>query len=324
MMLATQSEARSARGPSFSLPYIGGLDQVPQRLRAEDEADLRWRLSDPQVTSMLGGSSMGASLERAESYGYGAIPCRTCGGSWRAPCRWKAGELTISDWRDGSGWMPRASRSGRRPTYATALAAYRTRQCRESRIVVISHHTPETREATIQAYWARGEMVVTADELREMFPRLPEEECVPCRACQGLGVVPRRNGKHAEVTAWPKGSSVQLGGREGLDAGGIAAQVGRVRDAGVHIDLEALGRYKEVEEVLQGVCALTPIARIALEEYYSPGRDPWDRLTPLTPTGSSPRRGAESLWRAQVASEAAELYSFACAAWNLVAYGAGS
>lgn len=324
-MLSAQREARSARGPSFALPYIKGLEKVPQRLRAEDEADLRWRLSSPQVTSLLGGSSMGAALERAESYGYGAIPCRTCGGSWRARRRKRDGELIVSDWRDGTGWMPKASRNGRRPTYATALAAYRVRQCRENRIVIISHHAPGAREATIQAYWDhRGEMVVTADELRDMFPRLPEEECVPCRSCQGIGVVPRRHGKHAEVTAWPKGSSVQLGGREGLDADGIAAQKHRVRDAGVHVDLEALNRFKNVEEILQGVCELAPIARVALEEYYSPGRDPWERLTPLTRTGSAHRRGPESLWSARVASEAAELYSFACGCWNLVAYGAGS
>ena len=192
---------RAVRSP-FDLPVVPGIEQAASRIHAEDERELRWRLANPLLSSMNGVASMAAWLARAESYGYGALPCRKCGGAWRKRRRRKDGVEIVVGWRDGTGWMPRAYRSGKRPTYAQALATYRVQQCREHRIVVISHHPddPTIREATIEAFWARGEQVVTPSELRDMFPVLPEEASEACTNCQGIGVVPRRGSKQGEVT----------------------------------------------------------------------------------------------------------------------------
>src|SRR5688500_1699408 len=185
----------------FDLPPILGLELLPRRLDADDEADLRWRFSSPEIATASGASSMGPSLERAESYGYGALPCRRCGGRWRRRVR-RDGEVTIVGWRDGTGREPR-KRFGKRETYAGALARYRVEQQRKHRIVVISRHAddPTLREATIKAFWDRGEQVVTPEELREMFPTLPESETRPCQSCGMIGVVPRRSATAGEVTA---------------------------------------------------------------------------------------------------------------------------
>src|SRR5688572_8656434 len=78
----------------FDLPPVLGLEFVPRRLDADDEADLRWRFSSPEIATASGASSMGPSLERAESYGYGALPCRRCGGRWRRRVR-RDGETAI-------------------------------------------------------------------------------------------------------------------------------------------------------------------------------------------------------------------------------------
>ena len=268
---------------------------------------------------------MGPSLERAESYGYGALPCRRCGGRWRRKMR-RGGEIAIVGWRDGTGREPK-KRWGKRVTYAQALASWRVQQCREHRIVVINRHAddPGVRELTIATFWDRGEQVVTPEELREMFPTLPESETRPCQRCGGIGVVPRQSATQAEVTVWPKGSSVQLGGREGLDADGIMTAIAAgpsMRDASAHIWLAGLERYLLIERTLCDVAGMAPIARLALEEVYRPDGGTKELLD-LTPAAAEPeiRRGPLGAWTARRQAQADELLDFAGQCWNACARG---
>ena len=98
----------SPRAP-FMLPSIPRLAKVPQRLSADDEAELRWRLQNPVVASLAEqGSSFGVQLERAEAFGFGAVPCKRCGGSFRARRSKRDGEerfeqIPDSDWKPGRG-----------------------------------------------------------------------------------------------------------------------------------------------------------------------------------------------------------------------------
>jgi hypothetical protein len=331
-----ESGVHRAARPAFpvferELPSVPGLELVPRRLLGDDEADLRWRLSDPAVASLFGSSGMGASLERAESYGYGALPCRRCGGRWRRKMR-RNGEQVIIGWLDGTGREPK-KHWGKRVTYAEALARWRADQCRKHHLVVISHHheDPGVRELTIATFWDRGEQVVTPEELRDMFPTLPESETRPCQTCGGIGVVPRRSATAREVTVWPKGSSVRLGGSEGLSAEEfaeaieVAAAAGddghsRVRDACASVSLRALERFVAVEQILVDVGRVAPIARIALEEYYREGGG-MHELLGLTPAAAEHEAYRGSKWEARRQAQADELLDFAGQCWNLCAWG---
>jgi hypothetical protein len=322
------------------LPAVPGIDLVPRRIVEEDAADLRWRFGDAAVASLGSSSGMGASLERAESYGYGALPCRRCGGRWRRKVRRDGVEVVIG-WRDGTGRMPRkvrlGARAGERPTYAAALAEYRRKEMARWRIVVIDRHPREeqhVRDETVRVFWERGEMVVTSRELAGMYPTLPEELTEPCAnppiGCGGIGVVPRRNPTQAEINCWPKGSSVQLGGREGLDADGLVAAIadsdalfGGVHDAAAYVSLAHLERLMMVERTLADVAGIAPIARLALEELYQPHGGA-HLLLGLTPADVEPeaRRGSTEAWTARRQAQADDLLDFAGQCWNLCSWGA--
>lgn len=328
----------------FAIPHVPGLERVARRLEADDETELRRYLAEPSIASIRGSSGFGGQLERASAIGYGPVPCRRCGGTWRTVRR-RNGVEVVTDWRDGTGFAPR-DRFGKKVTYTSALAAYRDTERKRLSLVIGTRPCPpegatwtaeQAWEALKDAHEAKGEYLVTEDELRDLFPTLPEHDPVtgqrlahPCGACQGLGVVPRRAAKRhdVEVTVWPKGSSVQLGD---------ADPDSRVSIWGAH-------EYLQVARILEDVASLSPLARAALELYYRPNVDryrgttgsrfrldrpqatAWDALYELTPAENEPKatRGDESAWKGRRARQAAELYSHACAAWNFAAYGANS
>jgi hypothetical protein len=331
----------------LALPKVPGLDQVAWRISAEDEGEIRWRLSEPLLASITSSGGVGAMLEIAESFGYGALPCRKCGGRWRRRRRLEDGTEVVEGWKDGTGRRPK-KHFGVRETYATALARYRTEMKREHRIVIVSKHPedPVVRAAVEEAFKKRGERVMTEAELRELFPTLPDTNdwTEPCKECKGLGVVPRRGATHAEVTVWPTGSSKRTGAREAVGADELVERAERgsarwLNDGYGVVSLGSLERYLAVEIVLRDVATLSPLARVGIEEYYAPPRrERWEpgkfdpiqvptghrALWPLTPAGREPKcssAAAEKERQARRAREADALYDHMCACWNLAAYG---
>lgn len=324
---------------ALKLPNIPELVRVPRRMQGEDENELRWFLDDPPVAGIIARGGFGAMLERAEAFGYGALPCRKCGGTWRARRRRKDGSVMITNWRDGTGRRPK-KHFGVQETYATALARYRVAMRRELRIVIVSHHAdPAMRAAIDEAFRARGERAMTDAELRELFPALPDGWTTECKPCQGIGIVSRRLPTHAEVTAWPTGSSKRSGALEARGADELVERsAGRasLSDGYAGVSLGELERYLAVDVLLRDVAELAPIARVALEEYYGPeiARGNHGRLAYRQRREAS---GFEALWpftsvpnatmavdKGRRMREAEQLYSFGCSVFNLCAYGAGA
>jgi len=343
---------------TFNIPDLPELRWAPRRIAEEDEAELRWRFGEANLTVLYGGGSgFGMQLERAASLGFGPLPCRRCGGRWRTRRR-SGGQEQIVDWQDGTGLAP-LDHFGKRVTYAAALANYRQEVKVELRIVTItrwphSDSSGDARAAIVDAFAARGENVMTESEFREAYPVLPEERCRECPACKGVGVVPRRAASHAEVTAWPTGSSKQLGGQERDDAATLERKVGKaigatrwkdgfMRDGNSGVHFGELQRYVEIERVLADVAGIAPLARAALELYYTPSVNPlqafvetffglskaprrktgWRAIADITPAAQTPesKRPVEGQQRATQARQAAELYDFACKCYNVAAYG---
>ena len=97
---------------------------------------------------------MGGQLERAEAFGYGALPCRRCGGKWKKSVVTDNGEVSLdgngkpledfATWRDGTGRKPkhRIGKRGKPETYAMALARYRVEQQRALKIVISAYPKP--------------------------------------------------------------------------------------------------------------------------------------------------------------------------------------
>jgi hypothetical protein len=352
--------------PNLTIPHIDLLRFVPQRIADDDERELRWYLDSPLVASVSsGGGSFGAALERAESYGFGALPCRRCGGRWRRivtrlNARTQELEQVVIGWRDGTGRQPkdRRGKGGKRETYADALARYRVEQRLKLKIVIGTYPSPSEEsgvdaeklwDATVASYWARGEALMTEADFREAFPTLPDELTTPCKRCGGIGVVPRRNpGEHAEITAWPTGSSAGTGGRENLDADGISNALERhstgISDGAAVVSFRDLERWRAVDVLLADVGAMSPLARLALEAYYAPrhggaaatrnraqhrstesfsggwGREALASLVPARfETCSTP-----AALKSRTAREVEELYSHACQCWNACANGVAS
>ncbi len=331
----------------LGIPHVDGIDQVPRRLHAEDEIELRWFLDDPRLGGIRGTSDFGAQLARAESFGFGALPCRTCGGKWKRKNGPSGEEVTA--WRDGTGRRPN-KRFGTQETYAVALARYRTEQMRQGlqvtpggprlQVVTVSRHhaDPTIRAAEAEAFAALGQIALTHEETREFWPTLPDEQTSTCPSCKGIGVVPRRAPTHAEVTAWPTGSSKQPGAREAVGADQLVARAalsGRdVWDGYSGVSLRDLERYVDVDMCLRDTASTSPLARYVLEEYYGPPvlrRNSAERfrtvrevgfeaLWPLTKVGTTARTTADKSKRA---SEVAALYAHACGVYNLCAYGMG-
>jgi hypothetical protein len=277
--------ARSKRGDrdlkpeKFVLPDIPELHRVPQRIADEDERELRWFLSDPRIASIAASTgAFGNQLEQAASFGFGALPCKRCGGKHRS--RKRSGKAAVVEWQDGTGMAPK-DRFGKRVTYSVALAGYRRKMQKERNIVLMSKPEPKAGSGIdADAAWqmiaekfrGEGKQLMTETEFRALFDQLPDELCQPCRECSGIGVVPRRSAAHAEVTVFPTGSSKQLGGREGdsvedfeekLNAGEM------VEDGSARVSLQELDRFWSVRSILVGIGNLSPIARVAIEEYYS-------------------------------------------------------
>lgn len=304
------------------------------RLDAALERDLRWFLGDPPIAGLVADSGgFGGQLERAAAYGYGALPCRRCGGSWRQARRSSDGELVITEWRDGTGWLPstRFFPPGVAQSYRRALAAFRERQVKELRLIVVGDGgNPAVNEEAraLFAEIAPGQRMVTRAELAAMFPSVPSELCKPCEACQGLGVVPRRTHKKLEVTARPTGSSV--------------GKAGRHPDSMATVAWDDFMRYRGVERVLEHVATTSPLHRIVLATYYAPvelipgeggpaGAFGFDGVWPLTPTARTwlddsgfrrPLHGELAAIRARAGSadSAAWLKAIRREAWGL--YGA--
>jgi hypothetical protein len=344
---------------TFSIPDVPELHMAPRRIDEEDEIEIRWRFGEANLTVLYGGGSgFGMQLERAAALGFGPLPCRRCGGRWRARRRRKDGVEEIVDWRDGTGLAPR-DHFGKRVTYAAALAAYRDEMKAELHIVTISGWPPSDasgseRAAITDAFARRGELVMTESELRESYATLPEDRCRTCPACAGIGVVPRRAASHAEITARPTGSSKQLGGQERDDVDTLERKAskalsatrwkdGFMRDGNSGVHFGELQRYVEIERILADVARISPLARAALELYYTPSVDPlslfvevffgskpaprrktgWKALSDFTPASRTKKdkQPVSGLHEASVARQAAELYDFACKCFNVAAYG---
>ena len=263
---------------AFALPSIPALTHAPRRIDDEDEQTLRWYFRDPPVAALARSSgAFGNQLEIASAYGYGSLPCRRCGGRWRA--RMRNGRPSVVDWRDGTGLCPR-DHFGKKVSYASALAAYRVRMQREYRIVLSSKPTPRPGlDVTVEQIWqgsvaafaAQGKRLMTDSEFRSLFDRLPEELCHPCRACQGIGVIPRRAAAHVEITAYPTGSSKHGTTARRKDPQKALADMsdrGVVADGFGLVAMGELERYREVHEVIADMARLSPIAAVSLEEYY--------------------------------------------------------
>lgn len=337
-MAAAQQVGTPVDAASFTLPHVPGTDRVPQRIAAEDEAELRWFLDSPPVACLAQSGGFGAQLERAESFGYGALPCRKCGGAWKMRRRKRDGTEVVIGWRDGTGRRPR-KHFGKQETYAAALARYRRAMVREHRIVVVTHHPadPAVKAAVRAAFDARDQHPLTEAELRELFPALPDDWTTECNACGGIGVVPRRAPTHTEVTVWFTGSSKQEG-RTPKAVQEVADAADRAyADGFTAVSRAELERYLEVERLLRDVAALSLVARVALEEYYAPRTvqtvglargakftprpTAFEALWPLTSVGLI---AASAGAKARRMRESQELYSHACSVYNLAAYGAGS
>jgi hypothetical protein len=332
----------------LALPDLPQLRHCSARLEAADEAELRWRFANPLIASIRHSSGdFGRQLEHAASFGYGALPCRRCGGKWRSKrmpkgaqcqeCRQSLPTGTTecprchamfgTGWQDGTGQAPKAKlgKKGKRMSYATLLAIYRTTMQREHGIVLMSKPMPKP-ESGIDAesawkviadkFAADGKRLMTDGEFRELFPRLPDEECEPCKDCDGIGVVPRRSSNHGEVTAFPTGNSKQVGGREAQGVDALNKQLERgwfVKDGDATVGLFELERWVTVETVLRDVAGVAMIAREALEEYYT-HREGARALLQFCPPGADGDR----------ARAADELRDFMSRCWNLCAYGARS
>jgi hypothetical protein len=318
-------EAPKVRASEFEIPLLPALDRVPRRIDADQERELRAYLAEPHVASIRGSSGFGGQLERAAMLGYGPVPCRRCGGTWSAVRR-KNGKESITDWREGTGLAPR-DRFGKRRTYAVALAAYRREQAQRLNVVITSKPSPTANSGVdaenawagvIEAYRAQGQVAMTEQELRELFPELPEHDpvtgkplCHPCGACEGLGVIPRRAPKkHDAITCFPKGSSVQ---------GGSA-------DSDSRVSIFGADTYLAMAITLKDVANVSPLARLALEGYYRPQRkglpSGWEALHELLPVTNDPSsvKGSEDARKRQ-AREAAALYDHACRAYNYITLG---
>src|SRR5688572_25439181 len=134
-------------GTVLLLPSTPQLANVPARIDAEDERDLRTFFENPSVATITQSSgAFGGQLERAEAFGFGALPCRRCGGRWRRveqrmnPVTRETEEVVIG-WRDGTGRRPK-KHFGKRETYAEALARYRFQQAIELKIVIGTYPNP--------------------------------------------------------------------------------------------------------------------------------------------------------------------------------------
>lgn len=344
----------------FRIPFVQDLQGQPRRVNDEDARELRWFFGDPQVTALLGASASGASsfgaqLERAALLGYGPMPCRKCGGRWRvrrprkdSVCVGCTGLVHAgadkcphcsrpcsADEQDGTGWAP-GPRFGK-VAYAGALAMYRTEQKLEFRIATISKwptFNPATgstgdqaRSETIEAFSLRGENVMTEADFREVYPRLPEEECEPCRTCKGSGVVSRaRSASHARsrVTAWPTGSSKSGSGtRDDVDAlESKVAQGGRMRDGNSSVNLNDLERFTHMQMTLRDAAGIAPLARAALEAFFQPSSTRVGKLTKKSLAATNGRNALKELTPTGSAREIGELEDFMSQVWNLVAWGA--
>jgi hypothetical protein len=319
---------RVVRAPApFDLPDIPELKRVPRRIDAVDEGELRWFLGHPLVASIATSSgAFGVQLEQAESFGFGSLPCLRCGGKLRT--RKRNGASKIVEWCEGTGMAPR-DRFGKRVTYSVALAAYRVQMQREHGIVLMSRPAPKPESgldadavwATIEKRFAdEGKTLMTDADFRQAFEKLPDDLTQPCRICDGIGIVPRRAASHVEVTAYPTGSSKQIGGKENDDAERLTRKyvTGRrmIEDGSARIDRRELDRYIGIRAILEDMARLSEIARVAVEEYYveGGGQRALDRIA----------GELMGLSGAAMVRKGSELRDFSCGVYQLAAYGAGT
>jgi hypothetical protein len=266
MMTQLLSPRRVVFWKSVDIKSLPALPEAPDQISVEDEADLKWRFGDPSVVNIYNGGNFGHLLEKAAAFGYGAVPCRWCGGRWGTRIDGD-GNVEVVRWRDGTGRSPKQRRWGRKVSYSLAISEYRVQMKREHKIVIVSKHPddPTVRQAVVEAFAKRGELVLTETELRDMFPTLPDDSTETCVKCNGIGVVPRASGKGATVTARPTGSSRRTGSREALSLAQLLdASHTRIHDGYVSIDLESLERLLHIDSRLRAVCFLSEIARLAL------------------------------------------------------------
>jgi hypothetical protein len=310
--------------PTFALPDIPQLRHVPRRIDADDEAELRWFARGPSVANIARSSgAFGNQLDVASAFGFGSIPCVRCGGRIRK--RKRGGKDVVVDWRDGTGLAPK-DHFGKRVSYATALADYRKRMQKELGIVLSSKPVPKPElgfdpaqlwRASVDAFAAQGKRLMTDADFRAVFEKLPENLCQPCRICQGIGVVPRRAAAHAEVTAYPTGSSKHGGTEERADLWALSERMskgGVIRDGAGRIGTRELERYQEVAAIMADVAGMSEMALLSLEEYYAD--DNGQRALEVL---VEDRFGLKGAARMRAASE---LRDHQCQVFNLAAYGA--
>lgn len=317
----------------------------PQRLPADASADLRWFCGRPPLAALPATGSVGGQLERAAALGLGPVPCRKCGGYWRADDN---GE--IIEWRDASGYFPSTRHFPGKPTYAQALATYRRQVIRDQKLTVVGDNGNAAALELVREEAAKhGLTVVTEEQFRTMTPHIPEELCDECKRCNGLRVVPRRPHARGEITAYPTGNSKPLGSGVRFKQETEALADGEVTTSGIYWD--GLARWNRIDENLCRVGNRSEVARVALERYYEPDGPGWvlgligyrtaglDALDPLTPEGqraAGRRRGAvaEAYLRslrndtkshegaaailAVINRQRAELLDAACALYNRV------
>jgi hypothetical protein len=277
--------------PSWWLHVIRYRNAGPQRLDAQSSRDVRWYAGRPPLAALPATGSVGGQLERAAALGLGPVPCRKCGGYWRAD-----DNGDIVEWRDASGWFPSTRHFPGRPTYAQALATYRRQVIRDQKLTVVGDNGNEAAlELVREEAKKHGLTVVTEEQFRVMVPHIPEELCDECKRCKGLRVVERRSHSRGEITAYPTGSSKKgSGGRWKQETEALAD--GDVQTSGIY--WEGLARWNRVDENLCRVGNVAEVARVALERFHEPDHAGWvlgiqgdarmagwDALDVLTPEG---------------------------------------
>ncbi len=227
------------------------------RIPTGDAIDLRWRFANPPLVGVPEPGFSG-QLERLAVFSFGVKPCTKCGGS------------TKGEGRDGTGWAPAGKYS--KLAYTAALRQFRRDAAAAEGRVVVSASSLVTLGLFHGDGWGEqpiGDKVTTWERLAELYPALPEEECRQCPSCKGDGNVERKTRSRRPLTARPTGSSV--------DGDGTAPSVS--------VDVVSLVRYGKISRVLERVAAVSLLARVLIEVYFSEGGGSVDALWEFTQAG---------------------------------------
>ncbi len=235
---ASSAYERVSAGQHYERPSL--LFGSPSRIPAADAIDLRWYFRNPPLVGVPE-SGFSAQLERAAVFSFGVMACLKCGGRRSSPER------------DGSGWQPigKLGKLG----YSTALKQYRADQAKLAGLLVVNAESAAALALFDGFEGAKKVKSITHEALAELHPYVGDDKCKKCEKCLGTGVIERRAGKNAAITARPTGGS--------MDGGGAGPTV--------TIDAEGVVRYGKISRLLESVGRRNLWDRMAIEVYFSEG-----------------------------------------------------